>query len=142
MHLRRHTTAGSTAHDLARLLAAWLVLVLLVQGLAATLSLVHGPAHRHAATVAQRLGADHAHAHAHAHEHGLKHHHDSDEQTLPDAGVADGLDAAAVVLLAVLTPLSARFDWAPAQGGEVRPAYGQGTHADAPAHQPRKPPRA
>jgi len=134
---RLHAT-GNTARDLASLLAAWLVVVLLVQGLAATLSLVHGPAHRHAAAVAERLGASHAHAHSH----GLKHHHGSDEQTLPGAGEADGLDAAAVVLLAVLTPLSARFDWAPAQGQEALPAYGQRTHADAPASQPRKPPRA
>jgi ABC-type nickel/cobalt efflux system permease component RcnA len=138
MRTSRFQATGSTARDLARLLAVWLAAVLLVQGLAATLSLVHGPAHRHAAAVAAQLGA----AHAHAHEQGLNHQHGSGEQTLPGGGEADGLDAAAVVLLAVLTPLSTRFDWAPAQGREALPAYGQSTHADAPASQPRKPPRA
>ena len=137
MRHRNPQPAGSTARDLARLLAAWLVLVLLLQGLSATLSLVHGPAHRHSAAAAQQLGW----AHAQAHEHGLKHHHDSHERTLPGGGEADDLDASAVVLLAVLLPLSARFDWAPAQGRELLPAYAPDVHADAPAGLPRKPPR-
>lgn len=48
---RRDTPTG----DLARVLAAWLMVILLVQGLAALQTLVRGPAHRH--VVAAGFGA-------------------------------------------------------------------------------------
>jgi hypothetical protein len=75
--MRSHRLAP-TAVSLARLLAGWLVVIVVVQGLAAALALVHGPSHRHAGT-------------GHAHEDAQRHHHDSAGDEL--AAVPDGADA-------------------------------------------------
>jgi len=117
--LRQRHTPGS---DLARVLACWLALILLVQAQAALLSLVHGPAHRHAATAglasaatraptgiealargpAQTRAQANAHVHARAHEAGEPHHHAPAEVALPADGDAALDDAVALAWLAVL----------------------------------------
>jgi hypothetical protein len=125
-----------TAADLVRLVAYWLAAIVLVQGLAATLTLVHGPAHRHAEVVLRALGDSHAHAHATL----QAHFHDASALAVPVEGEA-ALDAAALMLLATLAMLVSAFAWptrfcgtAPA----VSPPWSVLAHVRAP---PRKPPR-
>jgi hypothetical protein len=106
-----------TAAELARVLAAWLIVVLLLQGLAALQTLVRGPVHRHAPGASvwpsptQAGPAARAWAHAEAHRRGDAHHHAAgDPVPLPADGEA-ALDTAACVLLAVLAPLAASLAW-------------------------------
>ena len=54
--LRRRNTIVA---DLARVLVGWLVVILLVQGQAALLALVHGPAHRHVSLAPSSAEASH-----------------------------------------------------------------------------------
>lgn len=89
---------------LSRVVAAWLVLVLVLQGLATVHALVQGPAHRHTEATLARLDA----AHAHAHEHGIAHHHEHPhEQALPMGASVGELETAALMLLALCLPLAA-----------------------------------
>ena len=83
----------STAADLLRLVAMWLVAIVLMQGIAAAQALGHGPLHRHADSTAQ---------HEHQH-HGVaeRHHHAADAGVLP-AGQDPDFNAAAFALTAAL----------------------------------------
>lgn len=129
--LRRRDSAAAA---LARVLACWLAVVLLVQAHAALQTLVRGPAHRHAPAsvqaqvlpvfthpaagggVAHRLGNAAADplaqelasrlTHQLAHQRGDAHHHVADAMLLPAADGQVGLDTAACVLLAALAPLA------------------------------------
>jgi hypothetical protein len=88
----------STVADLLRLLAVWLALALLVQGIAAANAMARGPLHRHALVSA-----------AGVHDHGgaERHVHAADDATvLPVAGAEDALDAAAFALTAALALLA------------------------------------
>jgi hypothetical protein len=90
----------STAADLMRLVCAWLAACLLVQGLAAGLTLGAGPLHRHAAPNSAR--ADDAHHH---HDGAERHHHRADDgSVIEDA--APALDHAALALVAALALLA------------------------------------
>ena len=132
--------------NLARLLACWLVVILLAQGLSALQTLVRGPAHRHL-PVAQGIVAvaevrlpDHHRAHALAHESGQAHHHAADVVAVPADSEA-GLDAAACVLMAALAPLAVNYAW-PARHMRAAPVATEAwalTEHDSPA--PRRPPR-
>jgi hypothetical protein len=126
-----------TAADLARLLACWLAAILLVQGLAATLTFVRGPAHRHAEVALSRLGD----AHGLAHALGAAHHHDdARDLAMPTEGEA-ALDAAALMLLATLAVLGTVFGWrspATATALNATPPWAVLVHRPPP---PRKPPR-
>lgn len=156
--LRRRNTVPS---DLARALAMWLVVVLLVQAHAALQTLVRGPAHRHApASVVHRplltllpllthRGVDGPQAglddrqvqHQLAHERGQAHHHAGDEVALPAEGVA-ALDAAACVLMATLAPLAAHFAWPAVGTARTRPVAAAGwAWLDRSPAPPRRPPR-
>ncbi len=150
------------AADLARLLACWLVVILLAQGLAALQTLVRGPAHRHAPvsqdvmaslevrvpdhhgarslTHSQTHSQTHTLAHTLTHARGEVHHHAADEVALPADGEA-GLDAAACVLMATLAALAVKHAW-PACPARVAPlaapAWAFSEHDPSP---PRRPPR-
>ncbi len=156
--LRRH---DAPAADLARVLACWLAVILLVQGLAALQTLVRGPAHRHLSGAAMSavgsVAADlashaaskqapkhasnpHATAHALSHALGEAHHHAANEVAVP-AGAEAGLDAAACVLLAALAALAVSYGWAAraARGGPaVSVAWALAENQPPP---PRRPPR-
>jgi hypothetical protein len=125
-----------TAADLARLIALWLAVVVLVQGLAATLSLVRGPAHRHAEVTLSRLGD----AHALNHARGQVHHHDhAADLAVPLDGHA--LDVAALLLLGALVMLAVVHGFVPhlARGPlRAAPAWAALALVSDP---PRKPPR-
>jgi hypothetical protein len=125
-----------TAADLVRLVACWLAAIVLVQGLAATITLVRGPAHRHAEVVLPSLGD----AHALAHARGQAHHHDhAADLAVPLDGQA--LDTAALlllgalVMLAVVHGLASRLARGPFRAA---PAWAALAHVNPP---PRKPPR-
>jgi hypothetical protein len=109
---QRNCTAG----DLARLLAAWLVVVLLLQGMAALRTLVSGPAHRHlpvaAAWAGEPAASSQTDAHQLVHEQGLAHYHGSERVVVPADGEA-ALDAATFLLLMALLPLAMNFAWRP-----------------------------
>jgi hypothetical protein len=125
-----------TAADLMRLAACWLAAIVLAQGLAATITLMRGPAHRHAEVVLSHLGD----AHALAHAQGQAHHHDhAADLAVPLDGHA--LDAAALLLLGALVMLVAAYLFAPrrAHGVEAAaPPWAVQAHVSPP---PRKPPR-
>lgn len=106
-----------TLRDLARLLAAWLVVILLVQGFAAAQGVVQGPRHRHlpASTVAASsvrtvvaLALSHPELHSH-HDEWQRHVHldvDASSVTVPDDRQEAGTIAA--VALAALVGLPAQ----------------------------------
>jgi hypothetical protein len=89
----------STAADLLRLLAGWLVVILLVQGFAAAQALGLGPLHRHDPG---RSGTVVAHQHDGAERH---HHVLADASVRSAAGEAD-LDLDAFALAAALALLA------------------------------------
>lgn len=120
---RRDTTAA----DLLRLLACWLVLVLALQGLQAARLRTHGPLHRH----------DTAHAH---HADAQRHWHAPADAALP----ADGADwdAAAFALAAALALLA--FGGARALRAAGRPVWRAARAwalATSTASPPERPPR-
>lgn len=78
----------STAADLLRLLAGWLVVVVVLQGLQAARLLAFGPLHRHAGVHAHHDGAE-------------RHWHAPAEAAVPADGAADW-DAGAFALTAAL----------------------------------------
>lgn len=152
--LRRRDTPAA---DLARVLACWLAVILLVQGLAALQTLVRGPAHRHLALSTSPLpaAAGWSHAaeqspspsatpesatHEMSHALGEAHHHAADEVAVPAGGEA-ALDAAACVLMAALAALAVSYGWAAsaARGGPaVSVAWALAENEPPP---PRRPPR-
>jgi hypothetical protein len=148
----RDTTAG----DLGRVLAMWLIAVLLAQAQAALATLVRGPAHRHADLVwldratqgvqAAHLGhaGQHADDHADDHANGRAHHHSAGDMiSLPADGEA-ALDTAACSLIAVLVPLLALgAALTPlARAAEAPPAAALWAVLTRITSPPRKPPRA
>lgn len=156
--MRRLLASSATARDLARLLAGWLVVIVLVQAVAAAQGLVMGARHRHAAAAADAAGGvsigmpipvavDHHHNH---------HHHDAGERHLHTGADADGatsvaalgddtqdLGAAAGALLIALggLPPAAWPAWQ-AAGMHVLHAAPAWQPAHAWARTPERPPRA
>lgn len=151
--LRRRDTPAA---DLARVLACWLAVILLAQGLAALQTLVRGPAHRHLApagarddgqalpsTVAPAAAGTISAAASHALSHalGLAHYHAADEVAVP-AGAEAALDAAACVLLAALAALAVSYGWAVRAAGSRPVASATWVPAENHPPPPRRPPRA
>ncbi len=113
-------TRSSTIRDLARLLASWMVLILLVQATAAAVGTVQGPRHHHAAakgTVPARPVAQHgaaalflAHPVAHRHHDDMQRHvhpaFDVSDPAVPDDAQDAGATAAAA--LAALPAIASR----------------------------------
>jgi hypothetical protein len=95
------------------------MLFLLLQGMAATVAIVHGPAHQHADLVLEQLG----HWHEELHAHGESHHHAADELTLPTAAAAVGLDTVGLLLLAVPPTLGCGFPWRARCGASALPGF-------------------
>jgi hypothetical protein len=126
------TTRSPTLRSLARLLAGWLVALLLVQGLAAAQGRVAGGWHRHVAPAATSAFAGVALRHA-AWEPGHHHHHDGLQRhvhALQDASVvaldvdAQALADAAAGVLAAMTALPP---------GDAVPALADAAHVQHPA---------
>jgi hypothetical protein len=157
--LRQRDTAAA---DLARVLAAWLAVVLLVQAQAALLTLVRGPAHRHvpaaavqrpvwsvlpvlahhAAATPDDGRAQHAALHRLAHERGDPHHHAAGDEVALPAEAASALDAAACVLMAALAPLAMRYAWPACAARAAAPVATAGwALLEQDAAPPRRPPR-
>jgi hypothetical protein len=86
----------STAANLLRLLAAWLVAIILVQGIAAAQALGLGALHRHVAASAHT---------PHHHDGAERHHHERFEPSTLRAEPDAALDAAATRLAAALALL-------------------------------------
>jgi hypothetical protein len=94
----------STAADLLRVLAIWLAVILLWQGLAAAHALGAGPLHHHrGSTNPNRITAL-----AHGHQHGdARHHHAADDASVvPVDAAQDAFDAAAFALTAAMALLA------------------------------------
>ena len=92
----------STAGDLLRVLAAWLVVIVFVQGLAAGQALGTGPLHRHgdAASTVQA---------AHHHGDAQQHHHAVGDASVAAVAEEGTLDHAAFALTAALTLMALAF---------------------------------
>jgi hypothetical protein len=148
--------------DLARVLACWLAVVVLLQGFAALQALVRGPAHRHLpglveqraqaaadlavhrpADMQARLGVElqaHLRAHLQAHESGEAHHHLADEVSVPADNEA-ALDAAACVLMAALAALAVSYAWPARRAGGAPLATSAWAFTELVVSPPRRPPR-
>ena len=87
--------ARSTIAALLRLLAAWLAVIVLVQGLAAAQALGGGPLHRH------REGVSPA-QHAHHHDGVERHHHDALDNSVVVSEADATFDADAFAITAAL----------------------------------------
>lgn len=157
--MRRRDTPAA---DLARVLACWLVVILLVQGLAALQTLVRGPAHRHLApagtlaapvtpSAAAQLAAgpsskslshamSQAMSHAMSHAMDVPHHHAGDEVAVP-AGAEAGLDTAACVLMAALAALAVFYGFPVRAAGSARVVSVAWALAENAPPPPRRPPR-
>jgi len=100
---RRHRQAPTLG--LLRVLACYLCVILLLQGLTAAFALGAGPLHRHQETPALApLAFSH---HGHAHTAGERHHHDAvDVSVVSEADLAAALDEAALALAAALALLA------------------------------------
>ena len=95
---------ATTAADLLRVLAVWLVLVLLLQGFAAVCARVAGPRHLHQAQSALMLLQHRQQQQQHHHHDVQRHHHaGADDSVVTPAEAAaldEALDAAAAALAA------------------------------------------
>jgi hypothetical protein len=103
--------ARSTASDLLRLLAAWLAVIVLAQGLAAAQALGLGPLHRHRTDAA---------THERLHAAGERHHHAAlDASVQIDVATEAAADAVVLQLIAAvaLMALGPALAWA---GGSRR----------------------
>ena len=135
----------STPQDLARVLCGWLVAVLLLHGLSASLVLVRGAAHRHVVETSTRLGAGPAASvgvHAVAHAEGTPHHHSVvDALAIPADGAGSALDAATLVLVTALVSMAAVRAWADHGLRHALPAYPARWLQSHTPGVPHKPPR-
>ena len=109
----------TSAPTLLKVLASYLIVVLLLQGLAAAFALGAGPLHRHlpapaTATTAAALFSHHDHFHAS----NQRHHHDAGDTTVAtDAAAQEAAAAAALALTAALSLLAVQTPRALAGGG-------------------------
>jgi hypothetical protein len=95
-------------HNLLKVLASYLAVVLLVQALAAAFALGAGPLHRHRPLPASVPSALFSH-HDHAHADGRRHHHAaSDSSAALDAAEQEAADAARLALTAALSLMALR----------------------------------
>ncbi len=96
------------SHSLLRVLAAYLVAIVLVQALAAAFALGAGPLHRHRPlpqSMASVLFLHHDRAHTHAS--GQRHHHAVHDSTVDrDAAEQEAADAARLALTAAFSQLA------------------------------------
>lgn len=94
----------STAADLLRLLAVWLAVILLWQGLAAAHALGAGPLHHHRGTGDPDRVVRQAHVH---HHDDARHHHAPDDASVVPVDTAeDAFDVAAFALTAAMALLA------------------------------------
>jgi len=91
---------------LLQMLAVYLSVILLLQGLAAAIALGAGPLHRHGQAPAPLAALAFSH-HGHAHASGERHHHDAgDSSVVPDPAAQAALDQVAAALTAALSLLA------------------------------------
>ncbi len=93
--------ARSAAADLLRLGAAWLALVVLVQGMAAAIALGAGPLHHHVAS-ARSQPAVYAKPQAHMHADAERHHHAAADVGVVADAAEPAFEAAAFAITAAL----------------------------------------
>jgi hypothetical protein len=128
----------SNIRSLARLLAGWMAVIVLLQGLAAACAIVIGPQHRHAAA-AKGVAIEHVHDGA------QRHHHRIDDMSVLHEGApldTGELAAAGTVLLcafsAVLTSALVWSGSAPRHVGSATALWAPTSRHVAP---PKRPPR-
>jgi hypothetical protein len=126
----------STAADLVRVLACWLAVIVLLQGLGAAQALGRGPLHRHAESLAA--------ASQHHHDGAERHHHDAqDLSVLEIASAQDNtVDVGAFALVAALAlmALTIARAWRDGRRHVWRPAPSWAWHTHV-CSALRKPPR-
>ena len=142
--------APTARAELARLLVAWLVLVLCVQGWAAAQCVVLGTLHRHRPPVASKTwlpvmthAAVKARDLAHSHVQNERHHHDQSDQSVVSAARELTVDMTVSILLGGLFSVAATKHHVVLPGAlahVLRPgfAWAMATHSRAP---PQRPPR-
>jgi len=141
----------STAAGLLKLAAGWLVLVLMLQGLAAAHWLGSGPLHRHKPQEASVAAAVLRNVHAspsetddtHAHALAERHRHDLNDASVSPADDPQGLDPVGFALTAALALMALGVAWLPgrADGRIWRAAPGWAARSGWLAL-PFRPPRA
>jgi len=93
----------SALANLLRLLGAWLVVIVFMQGVAAAQALGEGPLHHHVAVAAVVGLGEPVHDHHHHHDHAERHVHEAgDSSVLPLAEDPDAIDAAGFALTAAM----------------------------------------
>ena len=142
--------ALSARTELARLLVAWLVLVLCVQGWAAAQGAVLGTLHRHKPPVASTTwlpvmthAAVKARDLAHGHAQNERHHHDQSDPSVVSVARELTVDMTVSILLGGLFSAAAtrpQVELPGASAHVLRPAtaWAAATHSRAP---PQRPPR-
>jgi len=146
----------STAAALARLLAAWLAVIVFAQALAAAGVRVAGVAHRHRGPESAIGLATHAgraavawparaqgHAADHHHDAAERHHHPPGDASVVPAEADGGLDEALAALALVFCFLALGLHWRAA--GRRRDVWARAPAAALSSHDPRlprRPPRA
>jgi hypothetical protein len=149
---------ASTNHQLLQLAAAWLVVVLALQGWAAVVARVAGPQHTHQAThntagkvavawVHGATAAAHDHHHDNGHNHSSqiqRHHHGAGDTSVVatpgDAQLQDALDAAGAALAAAFALLATsallRLPTSTSQVWRAAPAWAWQTAHSLPLQRP------
>ncbi len=106
----------TSAPTLLKVLASYLVTILLLQGLAAAFALGAGPLHRHQGAPASSAAALFSH-HDHFHASNQRHHHSAADSTLaPDVAAQEAAEAAALALTAALSLLAVQTPQVQAAG--------------------------
>ena len=127
-----------TARDLVRMSSFCLAVLFLLQTLAATLSMVAGPPHRHSEATFSRLGAAHAAAHAGHHAHT----HDAHDHGVMTAEQLLAADVASLQLLSLLLALPPAHTVRTRVISHRLPETLAQAYSSYAAPPPRRPPRA
>jgi hypothetical protein len=136
------TQHALTLRALARVLAAWLVAIVCVQGWAAAEGLVRGALHLHAGAPLQAQAHDHGHAHAGWQRHLHSDRDAGDAGTLSaDGAAADGLGAGGLLALCLAGALFARWRGFAAAGRHALPCAGRSSFHSQHPRPPHRPPR-
>ena len=127
--------SSTTRADLARVLLGWLMVVLIVQSMAAAAAFVVGPLHHHRSLA----GAVQT---AHAHDENARHHHATTDVSVVQASAEPTTDPAAQSVLAIVfgaLALAAAWRLHAAPGDVFQPALLWAAHSQNPAPALRPP---
>ncbi|MBL8328560.1 MAG: hypothetical protein JNJ71_06885 [Rubrivivax sp.] len=115
---RACASSAPLRQELGQLLAFWLCVILLLQGLTAAFQIGQGPCHRHVLPVERVMGLDHGALHAL----GLPHHHAKADLAIPAEGEAAAEHAVPLLLVAMLA-VRVVYHWLPATLGDMPPRH-------------------